>query len=246
MHPLSAKIERDLANLRTDQREAFLLKHVEELSYEEIAEFTGASVSASKMRVHRACERLRGPAPGRPSCLNTQTTCRWTPCWSGSKATFAALWLPTAESTGPSQHCAVTGGNGAGGGCRNHPGAHGTLSSRLRLDTEGEYRAGRRETIEANASVGASHFTALRRGVLVEVAGAARGRTGAVGMTRVVWDLGGRFHLSGARQGGWLGLSAGRGLRGTTHFGRRRPSIASGGSPSSCPARRLWRRISCG
>ena len=41
------------------QREAFLLKHVEDLSYDEIAEITGAGVSALKMRVKRACERLR-------------------------------------------------------------------------------------------------------------------------------------------------------------------------------------------
>jgi RNA polymerase sigma-70 factor (ECF subfamily) len=41
------------------QREAFLLKHVEDLSYEEIAELTGVGVSALKMRVKRACDRLR-------------------------------------------------------------------------------------------------------------------------------------------------------------------------------------------
>ena len=56
---LREEIQRALANLPSDQREAFLLKHVEELSYEEIAELTGVSVSALKMRVHRACERLR-------------------------------------------------------------------------------------------------------------------------------------------------------------------------------------------
>jgi len=39
-------------------REAFLLKHVDELSYEEMAEITGASVSALKMRVKRAREHL--------------------------------------------------------------------------------------------------------------------------------------------------------------------------------------------
>jgi RNA polymerase sigma-70 factor (ECF subfamily) len=42
-----------------DQREAFLLKHVEELSYEEMSEMTGVGVSALKMRVKRACDRLR-------------------------------------------------------------------------------------------------------------------------------------------------------------------------------------------
>jgi RNA polymerase sigma-70 factor (ECF subfamily) len=35
------------------------LKHVEERSYEEMAELTGAGVSALKMRVKRACEQLR-------------------------------------------------------------------------------------------------------------------------------------------------------------------------------------------
>ena len=40
-------------------REAFLLKYVEELEYKEMAEITGASISALKMRVKRACEALR-------------------------------------------------------------------------------------------------------------------------------------------------------------------------------------------
>lgn len=53
------EIRRALATLPEDHREAFLLKHVEEFSYEEMAELTGASVPALKMRVSRACERLR-------------------------------------------------------------------------------------------------------------------------------------------------------------------------------------------
>ncbi|MBK6489232.1 MAG: RNA polymerase sigma factor [Gemmatimonadetes bacterium] len=53
------EIQRALLSLEEDQREAFLLKHVEELGYEEIAELTGVGVSALKMRVKRACERLR-------------------------------------------------------------------------------------------------------------------------------------------------------------------------------------------
>ena len=53
------EIERALAQLAPPNREAFLLKHVEELSYEEMAELTGASVSALKMRVLRAREELR-------------------------------------------------------------------------------------------------------------------------------------------------------------------------------------------
>jgi RNA polymerase sigma-70 factor (ECF subfamily) len=52
-------IERALAQLDPDQREAFLLKHVESLSYEEMSAATGVGVSALKMRVRRACERLQ-------------------------------------------------------------------------------------------------------------------------------------------------------------------------------------------
>lgn len=48
-----------LAQLSTPAREAFLLKHVEGLTYEEMATITGAGVPALKMRVSRACERLR-------------------------------------------------------------------------------------------------------------------------------------------------------------------------------------------
>jgi RNA polymerase sigma-70 factor (ECF subfamily) len=53
------EIHRALAVLVPEQREAFLLKYVEELSYEEMVELTGAGESALKMRVKRACERLR-------------------------------------------------------------------------------------------------------------------------------------------------------------------------------------------
>ncbi len=53
------EIYRALAQVDAMQREAFLLKHVEDLSYEEMAEVTGVGVSAMKMRVKRACDRLR-------------------------------------------------------------------------------------------------------------------------------------------------------------------------------------------
>jgi RNA polymerase sigma-70 factor (ECF subfamily) len=53
-------IERALQSLTPEQREVFVLKHVEELSYEEIAARTGASVASLKMRMHRAYDRLRG------------------------------------------------------------------------------------------------------------------------------------------------------------------------------------------
>lgn len=56
---LREEIQWALGRLPVDQREAFVLKHVEELGYEEMAEITGAGVSALKMRVKRACERLR-------------------------------------------------------------------------------------------------------------------------------------------------------------------------------------------
>jgi RNA polymerase sigma-70 factor (ECF subfamily) len=52
-------IEWALGKLDEAQREAFLLKYVEDLSYEEMAELTGVGVSALKMRVKRACDRLR-------------------------------------------------------------------------------------------------------------------------------------------------------------------------------------------
>jgi RNA polymerase sigma-70 factor (ECF subfamily) len=56
---LRIEIERAVAQLDPDQREAFLLKHVEQLGYDEMAVVTGAGVSALKMRVKRACERLQ-------------------------------------------------------------------------------------------------------------------------------------------------------------------------------------------
>jgi RNA polymerase sigma-70 factor (ECF subfamily) len=55
----SEDVARALAALGEEAREAFLLRYLEELSYEEMAEMTGAGVSALKMRVKRACERLR-------------------------------------------------------------------------------------------------------------------------------------------------------------------------------------------
>ena len=48
-----------LARLAPDQREAFLLKHLEGWSYEEMADQLGVRVSALKMRVHRAREDLQ-------------------------------------------------------------------------------------------------------------------------------------------------------------------------------------------
>ena len=56
---LREELNRAIAALSPEQREAFLLRHIEELSYEEIMAVTGAGQSALKMRVKRACERLR-------------------------------------------------------------------------------------------------------------------------------------------------------------------------------------------
>ena len=58
-HAWRETIERALERLPPDQREAFLLKHVEELSYDEMRQTTGVSVPALKMRVLRAREELR-------------------------------------------------------------------------------------------------------------------------------------------------------------------------------------------
>jgi RNA polymerase sigma-70 factor, ECF subfamily len=52
------EIDRLLSTLSPPLREAFLLKHVQELSYEEMAEITGAGISALKMRVKRATAAL--------------------------------------------------------------------------------------------------------------------------------------------------------------------------------------------
>ncbi|HEV8263557.1 MAG TPA: sigma-70 family RNA polymerase sigma factor [Gemmatimonadales bacterium] len=52
-------LQRALLNLTAEQREVFVLKHVEGLSYDEIAERLRTSVPSLKMRMHRAYDRLR-------------------------------------------------------------------------------------------------------------------------------------------------------------------------------------------
>jgi RNA polymerase sigma-70 factor (ECF subfamily) len=52
-------IDGAIRQLAGEQREAFLLKYVEGLSYEEISGITGDSVSALKMRVMRARQELQ-------------------------------------------------------------------------------------------------------------------------------------------------------------------------------------------
>jgi RNA polymerase sigma-70 factor (ECF subfamily) len=53
-----ALVERALMTLSPEKREAFLLKHVEGMSYEEMADATGELIPTLKMRVHRAREAL--------------------------------------------------------------------------------------------------------------------------------------------------------------------------------------------
>ena len=58
-HAWRETIEWALAKLPPANREAFLLKFVEDLTYEEMTAMTGVSISALKMRVLRAREELR-------------------------------------------------------------------------------------------------------------------------------------------------------------------------------------------
>jgi RNA polymerase sigma-70 factor (ECF subfamily) len=52
-------LERALAQLPAEQREAIVLKYADDLTYEEMSRITGAGESALKMRVQRAFGRLR-------------------------------------------------------------------------------------------------------------------------------------------------------------------------------------------
>jgi RNA polymerase sigma-70 factor, ECF subfamily len=52
-------LDRALASLPGSLREAFVMKHVEGRSYEEMADLLGTTVGALKMRVHRAREALQ-------------------------------------------------------------------------------------------------------------------------------------------------------------------------------------------
>lgn len=57
---LRRRLRAALGVLEPEQREAFLLKHLEGRRYEEMSELLGVSVPALKMRVHRARDELRG------------------------------------------------------------------------------------------------------------------------------------------------------------------------------------------
>jgi RNA polymerase sigma-70 factor, ECF subfamily len=56
---LRTDLDRALATLPGSLREAFVMKHVEGRSYEEMADLLGTTVGALKMRVHRAREALQ-------------------------------------------------------------------------------------------------------------------------------------------------------------------------------------------
>ena len=56
---LDDAVQRALGGLEPLLREAFLLKHVEDMSYEQMEQVIGAGRSALKMRVKRACDALR-------------------------------------------------------------------------------------------------------------------------------------------------------------------------------------------
>ncbi len=56
---LRSDLDYALAQLAPSLREAFIMKHVEGRSYEEMADLLGTTVGALKMRVHRAREALQ-------------------------------------------------------------------------------------------------------------------------------------------------------------------------------------------
>ncbi len=61
---LRRSLDDALATLPDEYREAFVLKHVDERSYDEMSEILSASIPALKMRVHRAREALKTALEG--------------------------------------------------------------------------------------------------------------------------------------------------------------------------------------
>ncbi len=53
------RLDENMRKLPVDMREAILLKYHQDLTFEEIADITGDSLSAVKMRVYRGLEKLR-------------------------------------------------------------------------------------------------------------------------------------------------------------------------------------------
>lgn len=64
---LSERLEQALENLPPAYREVFVLRVVEELEYEQIAQITGDSVGSLKVRLHRARALLKQSLEDRPS-----------------------------------------------------------------------------------------------------------------------------------------------------------------------------------
>jgi RNA polymerase sigma-70 factor (ECF subfamily) len=58
-HQIRDAVQKALGGLPPDYREVIVLKHIEELDYEEISKILGASVTALKVRAHRGREMLR-------------------------------------------------------------------------------------------------------------------------------------------------------------------------------------------
>lgn len=73
LHEESAIVRQAIAELPDGEREIFLLKQVEELTFKEVAEALGCSVRSAKYRMRSASERLirtlrtQGLAPGESS-----------------------------------------------------------------------------------------------------------------------------------------------------------------------------------
>jgi RNA polymerase sigma-70 factor (ECF subfamily) len=71
---LRVALQQALAGLAVDDREAFLLREVGGLSYDEIADATGGTRDAARMRIYRARLALREAlGPSRPARLLTAT-----------------------------------------------------------------------------------------------------------------------------------------------------------------------------
>ena len=56
---LGERLSAALAGLASSYREVFVLRHLEEMSYEEISQVTGDTVGSLKVRNHRARKLLR-------------------------------------------------------------------------------------------------------------------------------------------------------------------------------------------
>ena len=60
---MGERIQRALMELPHRYREAFVLRHVEDLTHEQMCDQLGIGLSAVKVRVHRACRMLRELLP---------------------------------------------------------------------------------------------------------------------------------------------------------------------------------------